>query len=1100
MSAIRDYLSDIQNEFKTGIAGEHAYRPALKKLLESADTGLNAVNDPARTEIGMPDFVVLRQSGNVTIGIVEAKDIGNQLSRAEKTQQLKRYMKYGNLILTNYLEFRWYVDGEKRETVRIAKVANDKIVRIQTNYPKLADMLQRFAEQTPSNINSAKELAERLARNTQLIAHFIEKDLKSSAPSQNLQNQMAAFSNTLIPDLNVAKFADMYAQTLAYGLFASRVNYPGDPVQFSLSGAAEYIPRTNPFLRRLFYFNSFDLGSRLTWLVESLVALLQHTDMDSILDHFGQRTGQTDPVVHFYETFLSAYNPSLRETRGVYYTPEPVVKYIVRSVDHILKTRFNKPDGLANKDTLILDPALGTGTFLYFVIEKIKERFVGQQGMWKDYVEERLLPRIFGFELLMAPYTIAHMNLSLQLKEAGYEFKENERLGIYLTNALEEGVKQKYKSAFGGFIEEEANAAAEIKRDKPIMVVLGNPPYSGHSANRSTQVVEMVAPQQPSGVGTATRAETGYSTSRTADSPGTQSPATVKRVVKTFIGELLEDYKKVDGQPLGEKNPKWLQDDYVKFIRFGQWRIEKTGEGILAFITNHGYLDNPTFRGMRESLLKAFTDIYIVNLHGNTTKQEVTPEGNKDENVFDIRTGVTISIFIKDLDKVVDFAHVKYMDIWGNRDEKYSRLNHNDLNTTTWLDVTPTRPGFLFIPLSADKQKEYDAMTSVKEMLPANALGLFTARDTLTIHNSPESVWKTVTNFVELDTEKAREHYSLRQDVRDWKVALAQADVRASGPEMKHISQILYRPFDRRFTYYTGKTKGFMCMPRSNIMSHFHSQDDAAENAQNNLGIVIGRAGQAADFNDWNVVYCTDGLLDLNIFRRGGGALFPIYLYPTKQKELTDADTYPQSDKGRRPNLSKAFVSELEAKLGLRFVTEGSALANGDSTDWFGPEDVFYYAYAVFHSPTYRERYAEFLKIDFPRLPLTSDADLFGDLVKLGAELVSLHLMNSPKLAELITTFDKEGDDEVARGYPKYTQKGGRVHINKTQYFGGVSQEIWDFHIGGYQVLQKWLKDRRGRKLSLDEREHYQKIVVALSETIRIMSEIDAAIPQFPLE
>ena len=1091
MSAIRDYLSDIQGEFRTGMAGEHAYRPALKQLLESADTGLSAVNDPARTEIGMPDFVVLRQPGNVPIGIVEAKDIGNALSRTEKTQQIKRYQAHGNLLLTNYLEFRWYVNAEKVDTVKIARVRAGKIIREPKGYADLTEMLQRFCQQSVQSVNSAQELAQRLARNAQLIAHFIEKDLNSDSPTSNLQNQMTAFQRTLLPGLNIASFADMYAQTLAYGLFASRVHYLGDPKRFSLRNAADDIPRSNPFLRELFHHSRFDLGRRLSWLTESLVEILRHTDMDSILAHFGTRSGQSDPVVHFYETFLAAYNPSLRERRGVYYTPEPVVKYIVRSVDHILNTRFGRPLGLADKDTLILDPAAGTGTFLYYVIEQIKERFEGQRGLWKSYVEERLLPRIFGFELLMAPYTIAHMNLGLQLKEAGYDFKENERLGIYLTNTLEEAVEAP-PLPFANFIAEEANTAAEIKRDKPIMVVLGNPPYSGHSDNRSQYVVEMAAPQKPSGVGTATRAEAGQSTA----SGRLKSSATVKRVVKTFIGELLEDYKKADGQPLGEKNPKWLQDDYVKFIRFGQWRIEKTGYGVLAFITNHGYLDNPTFRGMRQQLLRAFTDIYIVNLHGNTTKQEVTPEGNKDENVFDIRTGVAISIFIKDSDKVVDFADVRYIDLWGNRDEKYSWLNQNDLDTTAWLDVTPTRSGYLFIPLSAEKQNEYDSMTSVKEMLPANALGLFTARDKLTIHCSPVAAWNTMTTFAEMEAETARERFGLGADVQDWKVHLAQADVRSSGPDEEYVAEIMYRPFDRRSTYYTGKSKGVMCRPRARIMSNFHFVGEERPN----VGIVIGRAGQAADFSDWNVLYCADGLLDLNIFRRGGGTLFPIYLYPSKQKELANTEHFPLSDKGRRPNLSKTFVAEMEAKLGLRFETEGSAFTNGDSPDWFGPEDVFYYAYTVFHSPTYRERYAEFLKIDFPRLPLTADVDLFGTLVKLGAELVGLHLMKSPKLNDIMTTFDTEGDDEVSRGYPKYRPKGGQVHINRAQYFGGVPQEIWDFHIGGYQVAHKWLKDRRGRKLSLDEKEHYQKIVVALSETIRVMSAIDAAIPGFPLE
>ncbi len=1048
MSAIREYLAGIQDKYRTDVAGEHAYRPALQTLLESADARLNAVNDPARTAIGMPDFVVLRQPGNVPIGIVEAKDIGNQLSRTEKSEQIKRYLAHGNLILTNYLEFRWYVNGEKIQTIRIARLKQGKIQRISAAYGDLTEMLQRFARQTTQSVNSARELADRLARSAHFIAHFIEKDLKSGAPSANLQNQLAAFQKTLLPDLDIPSFADMYAQTLAYGLFASRVNYPGDPAKFSLRGAADDIPRTNPFLRDLFYHSRFDMGSRLTWMADSLVEILRHTDMDSILAHFGTRTGQTDPVVHFYESFLSAYNPSLRETRGVYYTPEPVVKYIVRSVDHILKTRFDRPRGLADENALILDPAAGTGTFLYFVIEQIKEAFAGQQGLWKSYVEERLLPRIFGFELLMAPYTVAHMNLSLQLKEAGYEFKEGERLGIYLTNSLEEA-KEAPELPFANFIADEANQAAAIKRDKPIMVVLGNPPYSYDSQNKSD-----------------------------------------------WISDLLLDYYFVDGEPLGERNPKALQDDYVKFIRFGQWRIEQSGEGILAFITNHGYLDNSTFRGMRASLLQSFTDILIINLHGNTRKREATPEGTKDDNVFDIQMGVAIGIFIKDSNKSVEAADVKYIDVWGKRKEKQLWLSNNSLLTPAWKTLKSSAPDYLFVSQNADTALEFQDYYALHDMVVDSDSGIVTSRDKLTIRDSVTSVWQTVTLFSTLDPESARERFTLGKDVQDWKVHLAQTDVQSSGPRRDNVARIAYRPFDFRFSYYTGKSKGFMCRPRARIMNHVHSNDQTRPN----IGLTVGRSGQAADFTAWNVVFCVENLVDYNIFRRGGCRLFPVYLYPNKQKELTDPEEFPLSDKGRRPNLSKAFVAELEAKLGLPFQTEGSAFANGDPPDWFGPEDVFYYAYAIFHSPSYRQRYAEFLKIDFPRLPLTSDAGLFGRLVQYGAELVGLHLMKSPRLSDFITTFDIEGDNEVARGYPKYNEVQQRVYINKTQYVGGVPREIWDFHIGGYQVPHKWLKDRRGRNLSYADLTHYQKIIVALAETRRIMAAIDAAIPGFPLK
>ena len=1049
MGAVKDYLVEVQEKYQTGIAREHAYRPALQTLLESAGEGVNAVNDAARSEIGMPDFVVMSKSGNAPIGIVEAKDIGDQLNRAEKSAQMRRYMAHGNVILTDYLEFRWYVNGEARDTVRIAKESKGKIARIPKADTDLTKMLRQFTSEAGPSINSARELARRLAGIAREIAYYIEKDLDSQSPDKNLLEQKGAFEETLLPNLSHGQFADMYAQTFAYGLFAARVNHIGDPARFALRGAADDIPQTNPFLRRLFHHSSFGLGRRLDWMMQSLVNVLRRADMDDILADFGQRTQQTDPVVHFYETFLSAYNPALREQRGVYYTPEPVVKYIVRGVDHILKSQFQRPRGLADENTLILDPAVGTGTFLYFVIERIKEAFVGQRGLWKSYVQRHLLTRLFGFELLMAPYTVAHMNLSLQLKEADYEFKEGERLGIYLTNSLEEATKEKYKSAFATFIEEEAKQASAIKRDKPIMVVLGNPPYSYDSANKGA-----------------------------------------------WISKRIRDYYSVDGKPLGERNPKGLQDDYVKFIRFGQWRIEKTGRGVLAFITNHGYLDNVTFRGMRQSLLKTFTDIYIVNLHGNATKREVTPEGNVDENVFDIQTGVAISIFIKDSDKDVELADVKYLDLWGKRRDKNLWLNQNDLDTSTWIDIECRSPDYLFIPQDANRKAEYDECFAIKDIALENAPGMTTARDRLTIRDTADSVWDTVTKFSSLDAEEAREHYSLGKDVRDWKVHLAQADIKSSGPSEDRIAKLMYRPFDRRFTYYTGKTKGFICMPRRKIMSHFRSGD--------NIGLVIGRAGQAADFTAWNVIYCTDSLLDLNIFRRGGGALFPLYLYPDKNQPLKmkaeESDYFEFNAQGRRPNLSKAFVSQMETKLDLKFVTEGGAFAENDAPQCFGPEDVFYYAYAVFHSPTYRQRYAEFLKIDFPRLPLTSDVDLFSALVQFGAELVNLHLMKSPKLSDTMTTFDIEDDNVIARGYPKYDEKNERVHINKRQYFGGVPPAVWEFHIGGYQALHKWLKDRRGRQLAYNDLKHVQRMVVALAETNRIMAAIDAAIPQFPID
>jgi len=1006
MSAVKDYLAEVQEKYKTGVAREHAYRPALQKLLQSAGEGINAVNDAAQTDIGMPDFVVMRKPGNVPIGIVEAKDIGNRLNRTERSKQLQRYMAHGNVILTDYLEFRWYVNGEKRETIRIAKKVKGKIVSIRKAFNDLTHLLNRFAQETTPTINSARGLAERLAGIAWEIAYYIEKDLKSKEPTPNLVHQRNAFQKTLLPDLDNTSFADMYAQTLAYGLFAARVNYIGDPARFNHRGAAEDIPQTNPFLRKLFHRSQFDLGKRLTWMVESLVNVLRHTDMDDILADFGRQTQQTDPVVHFYETFLSAYNPALREQRGVYYTPEPVVKYIVRSVDHILKNEFQRPSGLADENTLILDPAVGTGTFLYFVIEHIKAALVGQRGLWKSYVQQHLLPRLFGFELLMAPYTVAHMKLGLQLTEADYDFNDNERLGIYLTNTLEEAIEAQ-PLPFAEFIAQEANQAAEIKRDKPIMVVLGNPPYSYNSANKGK-----------------------------------------------WISELVRDYYYVDGKPLGERNSKGLQDDYVKFIRFGQWRIEQTGSGVMAFITNHGYLDNVTFRGMRESLIKTFTDIYIVNLHGDARKTVPTPNGDKDENVFDIMQGVAI-IFLAKLESSKGANIIHYYDLMGKRTYKYNFLNLNDLKDTLWKQVKPALPYYLFKPVDSKHKEVYYKYIAITQCFNERNMAI--------------TIQKELVNF--------------------------------SNNEMDLIH---YRVFDTRYIDYDLDK---ITRPRYEIMRHLYNS--------NNIALVtLRRPRNELIGNFW----VTSGITDKSVISSKDNAyVFPLYLYrelPDKdedsntrqnQPRMMDAeetDYFEFNENDRRPNLSKAFIDEMIKKLGLTFVTEGSAFVENDAAEWFGPEDVLYYAYAVFHSPTYRRRYAEFLKIDFPRLPLTSDVSLFSALVKFGAELMALHLMKSPKLQNYMnmTTFDIEGNNELARGYPKYDGVKERVYINKQQYFGGVSAVIWEFHIGGYQVLHKWLKDRRGRKLSYADLTHYQQIVVALAETDRIMAAIDATIPQFPIE
>jgi predicted helicase len=1027
LKSIHDYIHAIEKKLAMDDATEHTHRAALQALIESLLSGVSATNEPKHIECGAPDFVV--RKGVTTIGYVEAKDIGINLDATVKTDQLKRYLNsLTNLILTDYLEFRWYVDGNLRLSARLGTPTKDgKIKRDKDRIEAVTELFSSFLAHTAERVGTPKDLALRMARLAHMIRDLIIAAFEKEPESGSLHTQLTAFRENLIPDLQVSYFADMYAQTIAYGLFAARCTAP-DKKDFTRFDAAQNLPKTNPFLRKLFqHIAGYELDDRIAWLVDDLAQILAQADMEAVLKNFGKHSGKEDPVVHFYETFLKEYDPKIREMRGVYYTPEPVVSYIVRSIDHLLKERFNKTQGLADDKTLILDPAVGTATFLYMVINEIYQTTIGkgQQGAWNHYVAEKLLPRIFGFELLMAPYAVAHLKLGLLLQETGYEFQSDQRLGIYLTNTLEEAIKRA-ETLFARWISEEANAAARVKKDEPIMVVLGNPPYSGHSANKGE-----------------------------------------------WARQLVERYKMVDGKPLGEKNPKWLQDDYVKFLAFGQWRIERTGQGILGFITNHSYLDNPTFRGMRQSLMNTFTDIYILNLHGNAKKKEVTPDGGKDENVFDIQQGVAIGILVKEPEKT-DPATVHYADLWGLRQGKYRDLLESDVASTDWVQLKPMSPFYLFVPQQQDLLNEYEKTWKVTEIFPTNVMGVQTHRDRLVIDFSTESLKERIAALRDnqLSDDDIRDRFNV-VNTDQWALSNARAELAKDNEWQKSLVQCLYRPFDVRPFFYH---EALVDRPRLQMMRNI---------LLGSVAILLPRGVGGS----WQHAFvsnrpCVD--VAISAASREANQVFPLYLYP--------AEGEMQFEEGRRPNLNPEFIKEFSRNLGLKFIED----ARGDLVETFGPEDIFDYAYAIFHSPTYRTRYAEFLKIDFPRLPLTSDKKLFKALVEKGAELVALHLMESPALNSLITKYPVSGSNTVEK--VSYDENNQRVHINKTQYFEGVPPEVWNFHIGGYQVAQKWLKDRKGRTLNYDELTHYQKVVVTLKETIRLMAEIDELIPGWPIE
>lgn len=1008
-----EYTKELNAQYSTGKATEHSYRPALKELLQSLLPKMTVVNEPSRYEFGAPDYILLRK--DVPVAFIEAKDFAKSNDLAgckENKEQFNRYKQsLDNIIFTDYLDFWLYRNGEFVDSVRIAELKGDKIVLVKENEAKFISFIEHFANTQPQRITSSKRLAEIMAGKARLLADVISQLLAKDIEEQSdIYSQMQAFKEVLMHDITTEQFADIYAQTVAYGMFAARLHDPS-PEDFTRQEAAALIPRTNPFLRQMFqYIAGYDLDERVAWIIDDLAEIFRVSDINKVMKGYGKRTRQTDPMIHFYENFLSAYNNKLRKNCGVYYTPQPIVSYIVRAVDEILQTEFGLADGLADtsktkmtilnqkakkrdKDTYeieahkvqILDPATGTGTFLAEVINVIHDKMQGQQGIWQSYVENELLPRLNGFELLMASYAMAHLKLDMVLSETGYDTtKNNERLRVYLTNSLEEHYDT-IGTVWANALSNEANQASHIKRNAPVMVVLGNPPYSGISFNNGA-----------------------------------------------WITSLIDDYKYVNGVHFNERK-HWLNDDYVKFIRLGQAFVDKNTEGVLAYINNHSFLDNPTFRGMRWNLMQSFDKIYIIDLHGNSKKKEVCPDGSKDENVFDIQQGVSINIFIKNGKKRKgELAEVYHCDLYGVREFKYNYLLEHSFTTTDFTRIEPSAPFYFFIKRDTANEEVYNRGFSVNDMFPVSTVGVVTAKDAVLIDTSKS-----------LLLDKVADHYQIQ-------------------PDKMLIANIDYRPFDKRYVYYdVSKIE----RPREKVMRHFIEGD--------NVGLMTCRQTVI----DWSHIGVSKYIVDdsrVSNKTKERGYVFPLYLY--------DA----QDGKSRRPNLDMEIVGEIADRIGLTFEAEPS-----DNEGAFSPFDLLDYIYGILHSPSYRERFNEFLKVDFPRIPYPTNASEFQRIAKIGGELRKVHLMEI-KLP-ILTKFNVNGSDtvEIIKVTEGNSEDVIKIWINDKQYFDDVPRIAWEFYIGGYQPAQKWLKDRKGMKLEAKDYLHYAHIISALYRTQELMNEID---------
>ncbi|SNB23153.1 Adenine specific DNA methyltransferase [Flavobacterium psychrophilum] len=1019
---LEQYIDNINRRYKLGNATEHTFRGDLQQLIESLIPEIRATNEPKRITCGAPDYILTKK--DIEIGYIEAKDIGDKdLSGVKKTGNKEQFDRYKsalpNLIFTDYLDFHLYIEGVFITKIAIAEIQNGTIVALPNNFTTFTNLLKDFCLFVGQTIKSSKKLAEMMAGKSRLLSDVIELALtndENNSEDSTLKDQMNAFKEILIHDITPKGFADVYAQTIAYGMFAARLHDPTLPT-FSRQEASELIPKSNPFLRKLFgYIAGPDIDDRIKWIVDSLVEIFLACNVAEILKNYGKSTKMEDPIIHFYETFLSEYDPKLRKARGVWYTPKPVVNFIVRAVDDILKTEFDLPQGLADnskikikvnlqatdkryKDNIrtveeevhkvqILDPATGTGTFLAEVVKHVHKKFKGQQGVWSNYVETHLLPRLNGFELLMASYAMAHLQMDLLLTETGFKPSKDQRFKIYLTNSLEESHPDT-GTLFANWLSSEANEANFIKRDTPVMCIVGNPPYSGESNNKGE-----------------------------------------------WIMKLMEDYKKEPGgkEKLKERNPKMVNDDYVKFLRYGQHYIERNGEGVLAFINPHGFLDNPTFRGMRWSLLKTYDKIYTIDLHGNSRKKETSPDGSVDINVFDIMQGVSINIFIKTgKKKTNELGKVFHFDLFGKRDFKYDFLTENTLSKIKFIEVLHSNPDYFFIPQNYELQNEYNSNFGVDEIFIKKSSGVKTSNDEILVNFSKKDLSNNVEKYYNLEIEK------------------------------KLILKYNYKPFTEKYIYYDDNLVG---RSRKDFMKNFIQKD--------NFTLCLMRG--LVNTENFSSTFISKDIIDINYYGFQTYSL-PIYVYPETNGQFTT-----ELNTERIPNLNTEIVNKIANELNLKFTNEKEKTASS-----FSPIDILDYIYAVLHSPKYRTKYKDFLKTDFPKIPYPKNEKTFWKLIELGSQIRQIHLLESPKVEEYITEFNIDGDCIVSK--PNF--KNGKVYINETQYFENVPEVAWDFYIGGYQPAQKWLKDRKDRKLEFDDIAHYQKIIVALSETNRIMNQIN---------
>ncbi|EAL6186988.1 TPA: type ISP restriction/modification enzyme [Campylobacter jejuni] len=1043
LKAYLENIKDISTNDK-----EHTHRTALQNLLQAIKDNQDKQNkisikqEPNNDKEGRgaPDFLITKDF--LTLGYIENKRVNANLDNIIKSDQILKYTKLSpNIILTDYLRFILLSLNDKNEIiickeVKICSLDEIKSViknqsLLDTKTQELNELFSIFFSKIPNPINSALDFANHLSLRTRIL----KDELLLSSKNETLLSLFNTFKETLYKELSYEEFCDSFAQTLTYSLFLAKLNND-TAKEIDLNNAKKFIPKSFPLIRSMsgFLDDSFENLENIKWLLEEIINIINHIDITSIIKELN-KTGEKDlfnrptilsthkdPYLHFYETFLASYDPKLREVRGVYYTPAPVVIFIINAIDEILKQDFNHKKGLSealDKNITLLDFATGTGTFLLEAFRKALEP-ISKNSV--NYNPKALIDKFCGFEFLIAPYTIAHLKISQSFKEEfNSPLNDDESLKIALTNTLYSksiSKEQNDQNTLFTLIDltREFKKAQKIKEEQ-ILIITGNPPYSGASSNKGLYEDEI-------------KISYGLEPSK----------ANLSKEQKKYINLYFQEKTKQNTSTFkaiyekhkleNEKNPKWLLDDYVKFIRFAQSKIDSQENGIFAFISNNSFLDNPTFRGMRYSLMQSFDKIYILNLHGDTRKKEKAPDGSKDDNVFDIMQGVSINIFIKQNSKAKN-TNIYYHDLYGKRKDKYEFLYENDLNSIKWTLVKNNDPFYLFLPQNNDLLEEYNKGISVKDIFMLSSVGIVSAKDSI---------------LISTNTEK------LKQQIHDY----------YNEFDKKNIKKIAYRPFDTQKIYYDIKK---VERPRIETMEHFLENE--------NIGLICDRGTK---LNNINNIFISNKIIDLHLVG-SGSYIYPLYLYPTTRSK--------KFLKKENPNFNEEnFTSKIE-----NFKESFRTFIDEFYKEKFSPEDILGYIYAVLFHKIYREKYLDFLKIDFPKIPFTKDKNTFKNLSKLGLKLINLHLLKNDELdfnvGEALFKDIKNKNLKIQK--IKYNKDTKELFINESLYFTKVSLEIYEFKIGGYAVLDKYLKSHKEEDI---DHKHFTLIIQTLNETLKIQDEI----------